>query len=198
MQDYDKIRDYIEQTIPGFEHFNQRIQQPGGFYLGNSARRREWNTATAKAQFISHPLPDDVLPAEVRALSEDRVLVLQTLRSHDQYNTTIYGFEDRYRGIYNERKVLLINPKDIQALGFTEGALVDIETLWPDTVERKVSGFKLIAYDIPQGNAAAYFPEANPLVPLASKGDFSDTPTSKSVAIVLSASKQTLINTAQA
>ncbi|WP_163132054.1 FdhF/YdeP family oxidoreductase [Agarivorans sp. Alg241-V36] len=197
VQDYANIRDYIEQTIPGFEHFNQRIQQPGGFYLGNSARRREWNTATAKAQFISHPLPEDVLPAEVRALSDDRVLVLQTLRSHDQYNTTIYGFEDRYRGIVNERKILLINPKDIQALGFEEGALVDIETLWPDNVERKVSGFKLIAYEIPQGNAAAFFPEANPLVPLASKGDFSDTPTSKSVAIVLSASSQERIETAQ-
>ncbi|WP_432463712.1 FdhF/YdeP family oxidoreductase [Agarivorans sp. QJM3NY_33] len=188
VEDYDRIRDLIEQTIPGFERFNQNLQQPGGFYLGNSARRRIWNTATNRAQITCHSLPENIISAEVRALSDNRIFVLQTLRSHDQYNTTIYGFADRYRGIYDEREVLFINPLDIAELGFKEGALVNIETLWADNIERKVKGFKLIAYDIPQGNVAAYFPEANPLVPLMSKGDLSDTPTSKSVAVVLTTS----------
>ncbi|GGB06232.1 FdhF/YdeP family oxidoreductase [Agarivorans gilvus] len=185
IDNYDRIRDDIERTIPGFEHFNQRLQQPGGFYLGNSARKRLWNTASAKAQFISHALPEDVVPASIRELSDNRIFILQTLRSHDQYNTTIYGFEDRYRGIYNERKILLLNAQDIADLGMKDGDWVDIEALWPDQQQRKVLAFRLIAYDIPLGNAAAYFPEANPLVPLASKGDFSDTPTSKSVAVVV-------------
>ncbi|MGY5450405.1 FdhF/YdeP family oxidoreductase [Agarivorans sp. MS3-6] len=187
VDDYARIRDLIEKTIPGFQQFNQRIEQPGGFYLGNSARNRQWNTAIGKALITTCSLPEDIVSASVRALTDNRIFVLQTLRSHDQYNTTIYGFEDRYRGIYNERKILLLNPQDISELGFNDGDLVDIETLWPDDIERKVLAFKLVSYDIPRGNAAAYFPEANPLVPLASKGDYSDTPTSKSVAVMISA-----------
>jgi anaerobic selenocysteine-containing dehydrogenase len=110
---------------------------------------------------------------------------LQTLRSHDQYNTTIYGLDDRYRGVYGQREVVFIHPDDMQALGFSEGELVDIETLWNDGITRRVSGFKLVPYNIPRGNLAAYYPETNPLVPLSSYGDGSGTPTSKSVPVKL-------------
>jgi anaerobic selenocysteine-containing dehydrogenase len=113
---------------------------------------------------------------------------LQTLRSHDQYNTTIYGLDDRYRGVYGQREVVFIHPEDMAALGFTEGQQVDIETLWNDGLTRRVSGFKLVPYNIPRGNLAAYYPETNPLVPLSSYGDISGTPTSKSVPVKLTLS----------
>ncbi|MGF1701465.1 FdhF/YdeP family oxidoreductase [Photobacterium makurazakiensis] len=190
IEDYTRIRDLIAKAIPGFEGFNEKLQQPGGFYLGNSAGERRWNTQTSKANFYSHQLPVHLLPANLRELSQDPVFVLQTMRSHDQYNTTIYGFEDRYRGISGERKVLLVNQTDIDALGLQAGDLVDVESLWPDKVERKVFGFKLVAYDIPAGNIAAYFPETNPLVSIDGKGDLSDTPISKAIPIVLSPAKQ--------
>ena len=186
IEDYARIRDLIAKTIPGFSDFNQKIKQPGGFYLGNSAAQRQWNTVSKKAQFMRHDLPAHLLPANLRELSRDLVFVLQTMRSHDQYNTTIYGFDDRYRGISGERKVLFVNDNDIAALGMESGQLVDIESLWPDGVERKVFGFKLVAYDIPAGNIAAYFPETNPLVSIDGKGDLSDTPISKAIPVVLS------------
>ncbi len=187
-QDYDGIRELIANTIPGFKNMNAKLQQPGGFYLGNSAGERNWNTPSKKAELKVNALPENIVPQSVRALSQDKIFVLQTLRSHDQYNTTIYGFEDRYRGISGEREVLLLNPEDMTDLGFEAGDLVDITSLWPDEVERKVTAFKLLPYDMPKGNAATYFPEANPLVALDSVGDNSDTPTSKSIAIVISAS----------
>ena len=183
--DYSNIRELISQVIPGFDNMNQRLSTPGGFYLGNSAAERLWQTSQQKAQLFAHALPETIVPASVRALSRDRVFTLQTLRSHDQYNTTVYGFEDRYRGISGDRTVLLINPNDIAALGMQAEQLVDIESLWPDNITRKVTGFRLIPYDMPTGNAAAYFPEANALVPLASVGQQSFTPTSKSIAIVI-------------
>ncbi|REL37083.1 FdhF/YdeP family oxidoreductase [Thalassotalea euphylliae] len=183
--DYRNIRELISQVIPGFHNMNQRLTAPGGFYLGNSAAERLWQTSQQKAQILSHSLPEAIVPASVRALSSDRVFTLQTLRSHDQYNTTVYGFEDRYRGISGDRKVLLINSDDIKALGMQAEQLVDIESLWPDEITRKVTGFRLIPYDMPAGNTAAYFPEANALVPLASVGQQSFTPTSKSIAIVI-------------
>ena len=186
VEDYGRIRDLIAKSISGFSDFNQKITQPGGFYLGNSAAQRQWHTASKKAQFMSHELPTHLMPANLRALSQDPVLVLQTMRSHDQYNTTVYGFNDRYRGISGERKVLFVNENDIAALGLESNQLVDIESLWPDKVERKVFGFKLVAYDIPEGNIAAYFPETNPLVSIDGKGDLSDTPISKAIPVVLS------------
>ncbi|MFT5809237.1 MAG: molybdopterin-dependent oxidoreductase alpha subunit [Moritella dasanensis] len=186
IEDYARIRDLIEKSIPGFSDFNRKIAQPGGFYLGNSAAERVWRTVSKKAQFIRHDLPVHLLPANLRELSQDPVLVLQTMRSHDQYNTTIYGFDDRYRGICGERKVLFINENDISALGMENNQLVDVESLWPDGIERKVFGFKLVAYDIPEGNIAAYFPETNPLVSIDGKGDLSDTPISKAIPVVLS------------
>ncbi|ABM03867.1 oxidoreductase alpha (molybdopterin) subunit [Psychromonas ingrahamii 37] len=187
IEDYARIRDLIAKSIPGFTDMNTKIKQPGGFYLGNKAAERQWQTPSKKAQFMEHDLPLHLLPANLRELSKDPVFVLQTMRSHDQYNTSIYGFDDRYRGIFGERKVLFVNVNDITALGLKNSQLVDIESLWPDAVERKVFGFKLVAYDIPEGNIAAYFPETNPLMSIDGTGDLSDTPISKAIPVVLTA-----------
>ncbi|MDH4570349.1 FdhF/YdeP family oxidoreductase [Pseudomonas sp. BN414] len=186
---YDRIRDLIAETIPGFVDFNRRVQNPGGFYLGNSANARRWTTQTGRANFKSNPLPADLLHEKVRSTGETPHLILQTLRSHDQYNTTIYGLDDRYRGVRGQRDVVFANEADIRRLGFEPGQKVDMVTLWDDGVERRVSDFSLLAFDIPAGQAAAYYPETNPLVPLESYGDGSYTPTSKFVAIRLEASR---------
>ncbi|NHH99453.1 FdhF/YdeP family oxidoreductase [Oceanimonas sp. MB9] len=180
--DYDRIRDHIAATIPGFEHFNERLQQPGGFYLGNSAAAYCWHTATGKANFAAEPLPEALLPA---AANGEVVSTLQTLRSHDQYNTTIYGMDDRYRGVYGQRMVVFMHPDEIRRRGLNKGDVVEMISLWHDGVERRVGGFKVVPYDIPDGNVAAYYPETNPLVPLHSTGDDSHTPTSKSVAVLI-------------
>jgi molybdopterin-dependent oxidoreductase alpha subunit len=183
--DYGRIRDLIADTIAGFQDFNRRVAHPGGFYLGNPAASRTWKTASGKANFIGNPLPVDLLPQQVRNSGQKPDLILQTLRSHDQYNTTIYGLDDRYRGVKGQRDVVFANEADIRRLGFEPGQKVDIASLWDDGIERKVSGFTLLAFDIPAGQAAAYYPETNPLVPLASYGVGSYTPTSKFVAIRL-------------
>ena len=185
--DYDRIRELIADTIPGFQDFNQRVAHPGGFYLGNSAGARQWKTASGKANFKANALLDDLLPPQVRESGETPDLILQTLRSHDQYNTTVYGLDDRYRGVRGQRDVLFANEADILRLGFKPGQKVDIRSLWNDGIERRVSSFTLLAFDIPAGQAAAYFPEANPLVPLESAGVGNSTPTSKFVAIRLQA-----------
>lgn len=185
IEDYDRIRQLIEDCIPGFADFNQRIQHPGGFYLGNSASAHQWHTASGKAVLHANALPDQLLPAE----AGEHQLILQTLRSHDQYNTTVYGLNDRYRGISGEREVIFVSPADIQRLGLAPEQRVDIISSWQDGIERRVKGFRLIPYDIPNGQAAAYYPETNPLVPLASTGTDSHTPTSKFVAIRIEASK---------
>lgn len=184
---YDRIRDLIADTIPGFQDFNRRVANPGGFYLGNSAGARQWSTASGKANFKANALLEDLLPPQVRESGETPDLILQTLRSHDQYNTTVYGLDDRYRGVRGQRDVLFANKADILRLGFKPGQKVNIRSLWNDGVERCVSGFTLLVFDIPAGQAAAYFPEANPLVPLESAGVGSSTPTSKFVAICLAA-----------
>ncbi|MBO3278286.1 FdhF/YdeP family oxidoreductase [Pseudomonas schmalbachii] len=181
--DYDRIRELIADTIPGFADFNRRVQHPGGFYLGNAAGERRWNTAAGKARFMTHPLKDDLLPQQVRDSGRQPDLILQTLRSHDQYNTTIYGLDDRYRGVRGQREVVFANEADIHRLGLQPGQKVDVVSLWSDGVERRVSGFTLLAFDIPAGQAAAYYPETNPLVPLDSHGVGSHTPTSKFVAV---------------
>lgn len=190
IDDYNNIRDLIEQTFAGFTDFNQRLDQPGGFYLGNSARDLNWQTPSNKAVIKAHALPEQVVPVDLSSKGEDPVFILQTLRSHDQYNTTVYGYDDRYRGVFGERQIVFLNAEDIAELGLEGGDLVDLETLWNDGVERKISAFKLVAYDIPRGNVAAYFPEANPLIPLDSTGDLCGTPTSKSVAVVIRKSTQ--------
>ncbi|HBV90066.1 MAG TPA: CbbBc protein, partial [Pantoea sp.] len=177
--DYNLIREHIAATIPGFADFNAKCDIPGGFYLGNAAAELRFNTPSQKAEFNASALPTSLFPT----LDQDVPFTLQTLRSHDQYNTTIYGLDDRYRGVFGQREVVFINPDDMADLGFTEGQNVDIETLWNDGITRRVSGFKLVPYNIPRGNLAAYYPETNPLVPLNSFGDDSGTPTSKSVPV---------------
>ena len=177
----------IAETIPAFKDFNQKIQHPGGFYLGNSAGERRWNTASGRANFRANRLPLDLIHERTRATGQAPDLIMQSMRSHDQYNTTIYGLNDRYRGVKGQRDVLFVNEADIIRLGFKPGQKADIVSLWDDGVERRVKGFTLLAFDIPAGQAAAYYPEVNPLVPLESIGDGSHTPTSKFVAIRLEA-----------
>ncbi|WP_375740479.1 FdhF/YdeP family oxidoreductase [Pseudomonas boanensis] len=188
---YDRIRELIADTIPGFHEFNRRVQHPGGFHLGNSAGDRRWSTASGRANFAPHPLPETLLHEKVRETGEQPDLILQTLRSHDQYNTTIYSLDDRYRGVRGQREVVFANAEDIGRLGYEPGQKVDMVSLWADGVERRVSGFTLLAYDIPPGQAAAYYPETNPLVPLDSFGEGSFTPTSKFVAIRLEPARDT-------
>ncbi|AIA70800.1 FdhF/YdeP family oxidoreductase [Pectobacterium atrosepticum] len=185
--DYSHIRDHIAATIPGFTDFNANCDLPGGFYLGNAAAELRFNTLNEKAQFGHAALPDTLFP---QLQGSNVPFTLQTLRSHDQYNTTIYGLDDRYRGVYGQRKVLFMHPDDIAALGLEDGDLVDIETLWNDGITRIVNGFKLVSYNIPRGNLAAYYPETNPLVPLSSFGDETHTPTSKSVPVSVRRSTQ--------
>ncbi|MEL0577765.1 FdhF/YdeP family oxidoreductase [Pectobacterium punjabense] len=185
--DYSRIRDHIAATIPGFTDFNANCDLPGGFYLGNAAAELRFNTLNGKAQFGHAALPDTLFP---QLQGSDVPFTLQTLRSHDQYNTTIYGLDDRYRGVYGQREVLFMHPDDIAALGLEDGDRVDIETLWNDGITRIVNDFKLVSYNIPRGNLAAYYPETNPLVPLSSFGDETHTPTSKSVPVSVRRSTQ--------
>ncbi|WP_145186193.1 FdhF/YdeP family oxidoreductase [Pseudomonas sp. URMO17WK12:I11] len=187
--DYDRIRSMIADVIPGFADFNQRLQQPGGFHLGNSAADRQFRTATGKARFMPLTLPDTLINAKVLERGDKPDLILQTMRSHDQYNTTLYGLDDRYRGVFGLREVVFVSAADIRRLGFEPDELVDIVSLWEDGIERRVSGFRLVAYDIPDGQAAAYYPETNPLVPLESYGEGTYTPTSKFIAIKLQKAK---------
>ncbi|OON41494.1 CbbBc protein [Izhakiella australiensis] len=183
--DYNLIRDHIAATIPGFADFNQKCEQPGGFWLGNAAAQYRFNTDNGKANFSAATLPVSLFPA---IDASEVPFTLQTLRSHDQYNTTIYGLDDRYRGVYGQREVLFIHPDDMAEMGLQAGENVDIETLWNDGITRRVEGFKLVPYAIPRGNLAAYYPETNPLVPLSSFGDGSGTPTSKSVPVKITRS----------
>ena len=189
-QDYALIRDEIEKVFPDFANFNQRVAAPGGFRLRNTASERVWQTATGKAAFFAHAVPAET--AQQRAqkrVPEKRVFTLQTTRSHDQYNTTIYGMDDRYRGVYGQRRVLFINAEDLKALGMKDGDWVNIQTVWDDGQERRADGFKLVAYDTPRGNLAAYYPETNPLVPLTAVAVRAGTPASKSIPVVLELTK---------
>lgn len=190
VDNYDNIRHLIEKVIPGFNQFNERLDVPGGFYLGNSARDLNWQTPQGKAQIATNALPLSVVPHVKAEDQSSNMFVLQTMRSHDQYNTTIYGYDDRYRGVFGERNVVFLNPQDIAEQGLQAGDLVDIETIWHDGIERKIFGFKVVSFKIAQGNIAAYFPEANALIPLSSKGDKSDTPTSKSIAVMITPSQE--------
>ncbi|MCK1823591.1 FdhF/YdeP family oxidoreductase [Streptomyces sp. XM83C] len=177
-KDYATIRDRIARVVPGFEDFNRRVAHPGGFALPHAPRdERRFPTATGKANFTAAPVEHPKLP-------EGRLL-LQTLRSHDQYNTTIYGLDDRYRGITGGRRVILVNPDDAHALGVTDGSYVDLISEWNDGVERRAPGFRVVHYPTARGCAAAYYPETNVLVPLDATADTSNTPASKSVVIRL-------------
>ncbi|MBT2879390.1 FdhF/YdeP family oxidoreductase [Streptomyces sp. McG6] len=176
--DYALIRDRISRVVPGFEEFNAKVADPAGFALPHAPRdERRFPTPSGKAHFTDAPVEHPHLP-------EGRLL-LQTLRSHDQYNTTIYGLDDRYRGIRNGRRVVLVHPDDARELGFADGAYADLVGEWKDGVERRAPGFRVVHYPTARGCAAAYYPETNVLVPLDSTADTSNTPASKSVVIRL-------------
>ncbi|MEV5106496.1 FdhF/YdeP family oxidoreductase [Streptomyces massasporeus] len=178
--DYDRIRDRIARVIPGFEDFNTRVRTPGGFALPHPPRdERRFPTRTGLANFTVNQL-------DVLRVPPGRLL-LQTIRSHDQYNTTIYGLDDRYRGIHQGRRVLFVHPDDLAAQGLAEGEPVDIVSEFSDGVERRAPAFRTVAYPTPRGCCAAYFPETNVLVPLDSTADISNTPTSKSIVVRLEA-----------
>jgi formate dehydrogenase major subunit len=180
-QDYDRIRDLIARTIPGFHGYNERVRRPRGFRLYNAVEHRVWNTPSQRATFSSDSLPAST--EHQQALGEDGLFVLQTFRSHDQYNTTVYGLDDRYRGIYGERRVVFVNPDDLAEMGVEAGERVDIIGRHDDGYERIADDFRVVPYDLPRGSVAGYYPELNVLVPLSTAGDQSDTPTSKSVLV---------------
>lgn len=174
MQHYDAIRSDIERTIPGFENYNERVRLPGGFYLPNCNREGWFDTPSKKAVF-------NLADHELIPLSPKELLMM-TIRTHDQFNTTIYGLNDRYRGIYNERRVIFMNQGDINRFGFKEKEVVDLYN-FSDGGKRIARHFLVIPYPIPQGCTATYFPETNVLVPIKSVADKSNTPVSKAVVI---------------
>jgi molybdopterin-dependent oxidoreductase alpha subunit len=176
--DYDLVRDRISRVVPGCADYNRRVREPDGFVLPHAPRdsREFTGTANGKGNFTVSPL-------EYPAVPEGRLL-LQTMRSHDQYNTTIYGLSDRYRGIENARRVVLVNPDDLVSLGLTDGAMVDLVSEWRDG-NRRAPAFRVVAYPTARGCAAAYFPEANALVPLDSVAEKSNTPVSKAIVVRL-------------
>jgi molybdopterin-dependent oxidoreductase alpha subunit len=175
---YDLIRDRIERVVPGFENYNSRVREPGGFYLPNAARQRIFNTSTGKAMFTVHELPRHQLaPGQ---------FLMMTIRSHDQFNTSVYSENDRYRGISNGRRVVFLNEQDIEAAGLRPRQLVDLVSHF-NGEERVAPQFAVTPYDIPRSCAATYFPEANVLVPVGSVAEKSNTPASKSVVISIRA-----------
>ena len=189
--DYTEIRHRIARVVPGAAAYAEKVDQPGGFVLPHPPRdSRTFPTPQERAVFAVSPLG-------VLHVPEGRLL-LQTMRSHDQFNTTIYGLDDRYRGVRNGRRVVFVHPDDITALGFADGDLVDLVSEWRDPdaaeaaeagdaglVERCAPAFRIVSYEQPRGCAAAYYPETNPLIPLASTALGSNTPTSKSVVVRL-------------
>ena len=176
--DYSEIRRRIANVVPGCAAYDEKVDQPGGFVLPHPPR--DTRTFPTKEQLAIFT----VSPIDVLHVPEGRLL-MQTLRSHDQFNTTIYGLDDRYRGISNGRRVVFVHPEDIAALGLAEGQLVDLVSEWTDGSERRAAQFRVVAYEQPRGCAAAYYPETNPLVPLDSTAIGSNCPTSKSIIVRL-------------
>jgi anaerobic selenocysteine-containing dehydrogenase len=178
--DYDLIRDRIARVVPGFDKFNEKVREPGGFYLRSSARELNWATDNGRANFATHELSCVEL--------EEGQLLLQTLRSHDQFNTTVYGLDDRYRGISNERRVIFMNPSDMKVRGI--GPMEEVHlTSHFEGEKRYARHYLAVPYDLPTGACAGYFPELNVLVPLRSYADVSLTPTSKSVRVTIEPAK---------
>lgn len=178
--DYDLIRDKIEKVIPGFEDYNARVRLPMGFYLPNGVKNRTFNTETGKAMFTANDLP--------RIDLEAHQFQLGTVRSHDQYNTTLYGLDDRYRGIKNARDIVFMNPGDMNDLGLQSGDRVDIHSYFRGK-RRSVYNFRVVPYHIPRRNLMAYFPEANPLVAIDHHHHITHTPVSKNIIVELGKSK---------
>jgi molybdopterin-dependent oxidoreductase alpha subunit len=178
--DYDRIRDSISRVVPGFDDYNIQVRQPGGFYLPNLARdKREWRTNSGKATFTIHEIP--------RTTLEPGQLVMTTVRSHDQFNTTVYGLHDRYRGVHNERRVIFMNAADVADLGLVPRQSVDLTSHFQGET-RVARQFIVVPYDIPRRCAATYFPEGNVLVPINSVAERSNTPTSKYIVITVAPS----------
>jgi molybdopterin-dependent oxidoreductase alpha subunit len=179
VDDYDRIREHIEHVVPGFSQYNRRVREPGGFYLPNGPREGIFPTPSKRARFTVHPIPDHALaPGE---------LLLTTLRSHDQFNTTIYGEDDRYRGVFGGRRVVFLNADDMKERGIEKHQPVDLVSHFASE-RRRAHKFRAVPYEIPRGCAAAYYPETNVLVPIRSVADGSNQPSSKSIVITLEAS----------
>ncbi|WP_100614785.1 FdhF/YdeP family oxidoreductase [Confluentibacter citreus] len=172
--DYNLVRDDIQGVIEGFEDYNNRLKQPSGFYLPNGARERRFKTKTGKAHFTINKLPEWRL--------KDDELIMMTIRSHDQFNTTIYGLDDRYRGVFNERRIIFMNRDDMKIRNLKDQQIVNLQSEF-NGVLRKADNFKVVGYDIPKNCCATYFPETNVLVPLDSFAHTAKTPASKSVVI---------------
>ena len=176
-KDYSVIRRHIEHVVPGFENYEERIAEPGGFVLPRGPHdSRTFDTATGKARFTVNP------PNAIEA--PKGYLLLQTLRSHDQFNTTVYGLDDRYRGIHGGRRVVFVNREDLAERGLKDGDYVDLVSMWSDG-DRRANNFRAVEYPTAKGSTAAYYPETNVLIPLDSTAIGSNTPTSKSVVIRL-------------
>jgi molybdopterin-dependent oxidoreductase alpha subunit len=176
--DYDLIRERLERVVPDCERYRERVAVPGGFVLAHNVRdRRRFDTTTGKANFTVNELTV-LRPPPGR-------LILQTLRSHDQFNTTIYGLDDRYRGIAGGRHVVFVSPPDLAELGLSDGQYVDLVSEWSDGVNRRATGFRVVSYPTKRGCAAAYYPETNVLVPLEHTADMSNQPASKSIIVRL-------------
>jgi molybdopterin-dependent oxidoreductase alpha subunit len=176
--DYDRVRDEIEAIFPIFQAFNARIRVPGGFHLTSMARERIWTTPSGKAQFmVFEGVNEDPLD------QDPEMLWLTTVRSHDQYNTTIYSMSDRYRGVFGQRDVVFLNELEMARRGLHDGDRVDLVTVSTDGVERRVRGFRAVKYRFPDGSCAAYYPEANPLMPLYARDEQSHTPSAKAIPI---------------
>ena len=177
-EDYAVIRGHIERVVPGFHAYEERVAQPGGFMLPRPPHdSRTFPTATGKARLTVNPLSAPKVP--------DGCLLLQSVRSHDQFNTTVYGYDDRYRGIRGGRRVVFVHPEDLRTRGLSDGDTVDLVGVWDDGRERRAGGFRAVSYPTAKGCAAAYFPEVNVLVPLDSTAETSNTPVSKSIVVRL-------------
>lgn len=178
--DYARIRELIAQTYPDqLFDMDRRMHQPGGFYRGNDARKRVWHTDSGKAEFTN--------PEALNAGPDNDALRLITLRSNDQFNTTVYGHSDRLRGLEGERTMILISPAEMARRGLSAGQRITLVTAMDEENRRAVSGLKVVAYDLPDGCVAGYFPELNPLVPLSLRDSMSDTPASKAVPVRIEA-----------
>jgi molybdopterin-dependent oxidoreductase alpha subunit len=175
-ENYDIIRNMIQATIPGFENYNERVRDPQGFVLPNGARNADFSSIGGKAKFTVNEIPDNKL--------KQGEFHMTTVRTHDQFNTTIYGLNDRYRGIFNERRVILINEEDMKDQTLEKGDVVD---LWNEHngIKRCAPRFLVVPYSVPQKCTVTYFPETNVLVPIDSVADKSNTPTSKLVKITI-------------
>jgi molybdopterin-dependent oxidoreductase alpha subunit len=180
VENYSRIREKIEAVFPIFQGYNARIRTPGGFHLTNTARERIWKTPNGKANFILFAGID-----EDEHQSNPDVLWLSTIRSHDQYNTTVYTNSDRYRGVFNQRDVVFLNGAEMQKRGLHAGDRVDIQTVASDNIERVVRGLAVVRYNVPDGSCAAYYPETNPLIPLRLYDPQSGTPSAKAVPVLL-------------